>query len=127
MISTTPIYAILLTLIFSVLSARVIIARRTQKFAYGSGDSTDNEALIRAHRNWAKYAPISLFLMLVAELQGTPAFWLHLCGLTLFIGRALHGYGMGFNRKFFMGRVVGTVLTLSALGLLMLTNLVALF
>jgi len=127
MISTTPIYAILLTLIFLVLSARVIIARRTQKFAYGSGEGKDNEALIRAQRNWAEYAPISILLMLMAELQGAGPMWLHLSGLMLLIGRGLHGYAMGFNRKFFMGRVAGTVLTLSALCLLVLINTVILF
>lgn len=127
MIAITPLYAILLTAIFFVLSVRVIQARRTLKIAYGSGDSTDTEALIRGHRNWTEYVPIAVILMAFAELQGASAFWLHLSGLCLLIGRALHGYGMGFNRKFFMGRVAGTGLTLTAILLLLLINIAVLF
>lgn len=102
-LSVTPFYAFFLTLIFLVLSVRVIRARQTQKFAYGSGEGRDNEALIRAQRNWAEYVPIALLLLLMAELQGFNVAWLHICGLILLVGRALHGYGMGFDRKFFMG------------------------
>lgn len=127
MISVTPLYAVLLTLIFLALSARVIIVRRTQKIAYGSGENKDNIALIRAHANWVEYAPIGLLLMLIGELQGAGAGWLHLCGVALLAGRALHAYGMGFNRAFFLGRVAGTVLTLNALLVLVVINLVLLF
>lgn len=125
MVTITPIYAVLLSIIFLVLSTRVIVARRTLKIAYGSGDDRATEAAIRAQSNWAEYAPIGLILLLLAELQGVSGLWLHLSGLLLLAGRALHGYGMGFNRKFFQGRVYGTVLTLSALILLILINLLA--
>jgi len=124
-LSVTPLYAALLTVIFLILSARVILVRRDQKIAYGSGDNTDNEALIRAHANWAEYVPIAVVLLLVAELQGVSPVWLHICGLALLIGRGLHGYGMGFNRKFFAGRVTGTALTLTTLCLLVVVNLFA--
>ncbi len=122
----TPIYAILLTILFLVLSARVILVRRGQKIAYGTGEDTDNIALIRAQANWAEYAPIGIVLLLLAELQGISAFWLHICGLTLLTGRYLHGYAMSFNRKFFQGRVFGTALTLGALIILLCINAAAL-
>lgn len=127
MLSVTPIYAILLTLLFLTLSVRVIIARRTEKIAYGSGENTDTVALIRAQQNCAEYIPIALLLLLMAELQDVGSFWLHICGLTFTIGRYLHGYAMGFNRKFFFGRVGGTALTLTGLGLLVFANILGLF
>lgn len=123
MVTITPIYAVLLSIIFLVLSARVIVARRTLKIAYGSGDDRDTEAAIRAQSNWSEYVPICLILLLLAELQGVAGLWLHLSGAILLVGRVLHGYGMGFNRKFFQGRVYGTALTLSALILLILINI----
>ncbi len=121
----TPIYAVLLTILFLMLTVRVIMARRSQKIAYGSGEDTDTVALMRAHANWSEFAPIGIVLLLVAELQGVGPFWLHLCGLMLVVGRYMHGYAMGFNRKFFQGRVYGTALTLGALILLSLINLIA--
>ncbi len=127
MITVTPIYAILLTVIYVVLTVRVIMVRRSQKIAYGAGDDTDNIALVRAHANWAEFVPIALLLMLLAELQGAGAIWLHLTGLVLFVGRGLHAYGMGFNRKFFAGRVFGMAMTLGNLILLLTINLVMLF
>jgi len=120
----TPIYAALLVIIYFVLTTRVILARRRQGLAYGSGEDRDTIALMRAHANWAEYAPIGVLLLLTAELQEAGALWLHLSGLILLAGRALHAYGMGFNRKFFNGRVGGTVLTLVALALLTLLNLI---
>lgn len=125
MISITPVYAVLLSAIFLTLSVRVILMRRGQKIAYGAGDDTDNVALLRAQKNFAEYVPLALLLLVFAELQGVSAVWLHLSGFILLIGRMLHGYGMGFNRKFFAGRVGGTVCTLTALILLMVMNLVA--
>lgn len=124
-IHVTPIYAVLTALLFLVLSVAVILHRRTKKIAYGSGDDLDVEARIRSQANWAEYAPIVLLLVLLAELQGIGPLWLHLTGLTLLIGRTLHGYAMGFNRKFFQGRVIGTALTLTSLIFGILINAVA--
>ncbi len=122
----TPIYAILLTLLFLVLAARVIIERRSNKFAYGNNDSNRIEAKIRAHANWAEYTPIALLLLLMAELQGTAALWLHLTGIILLIGRVAHGYGMSVKPKDFRFRFYGMMLTVTAIPLAMILNLVAL-
>lgn len=122
----TPIYAIPLTLILLVLSIRIIIERRTEKFAYGNNDSKRIEAKIRAQGNWSEYVPITLLLMLLAELQSAPAFVIHATGLALLIGRLLHGYGMSFNPKFFVGRVYGMLLTFAALAGGVIANLMGL-
>ncbi len=127
MLTVTPIYAILLTGIFLVLSSRVIISRRTEKIAYGDNDSPRVHARIRAHANWAEYVPITLLLLMMAELQGVSAVLLHLTGLTLLIARALHGYGMSFNPKWFRGRVWGMLLTFVAMGLGLALNIIGLF
>lgn len=122
----TPIYAILLTMLFLILAARVIIERRSNEFAYGNNESHRIEAKIRAHANWAEYTPIALLLLLMAELQGTEAFWLHVTGVILLIGRVAHGYGMSFQPKDFRFRFYGMILTVTAIPLAMILNLVAL-
>ncbi len=124
--SVTPIYAILLTLLFLVLSFRVIVERRGNKFAYGNNDSHRIEAKIRAQANWAEYTPIALLLLLMAELQGVGPIWLHLTGIILLIGRVTHGYGMSVNPKNFRFRVYGMVLTVTAIPLAMILNIAAL-
>ena len=124
--SVTPIYAILLTLLFLVLSFRVIVERRGNKFAYGNNDSHRIEAKIRAQANWAEYTPIALLLLLMAELQGVGPIWLHLTGMILLIGRVTHGYGMSVNPKNFRFRVYGMVLTVTAIPLAMILNIAAL-
>jgi uncharacterized membrane protein YecN with MAPEG domain len=125
-LSVTPIYAILLTLLFLALSYRVIVERRGNKFAYGNNESHRIEAKIRAHANWAEYTPIALLLMLMAELQGIGANWLHLTGVILLIGRVLHGYGMSVKPRDFRFRVYGMILTITAIPLALLLNIVAL-
>ncbi len=125
-LAVTPIYAVLLTALFLVLSYRVIAERRGNRFAYGNNDSPRIEAKIRAQANWAEYVPISLLLMLLAELQGVSAAWLHATGLILLVGRVLHGYGMSFRPRVFWMRQVGLLLTVIAIPLAMVLNLLAL-
>ena len=124
-LAVTPIYAVLLTLLFLLLSARVIMERRGNKFAYGNNDSHRIEAKIRAHANWAEYVPIALLLMLMAEIQGVSAFWLHVTGIILLVGRVAHGYGMSFKPRDFRFRFYGMVLTITAIPLAMILNLAA--
>ncbi len=121
----TPIYAVLLTVIMLVLSYRVILARRSGKFAYGDNDSPRNQAKIRAQGNWAEYVPITLLLMLMAEINGVSVWLLHVTGMTLLVGRALHGYGMSYNPKWFKGRVWGMQLTFLAIALAMICALIS--
>lgn len=125
-LAVTPIYAVLLTLLFLLLSARVIMERRGNQFAYGNNDSHRIEAKIRAQANWAEYVPIALLLMLMAEIQGVGAFWLHLTGIILLIGRVAHGYGMSFNPKDFRFRFYGMFLTVTAIPLALILNIFAL-
>ena len=125
-LAVTPIYAILLTMLYLVLSWRVIAERRGNRFAYGNNESHRVEAKIRAHANWAEYVPIALLLMLMAELQGTSALWLHLTGVLLLVGRVMHGFGMSFRPRQFAFRQYGMLLTLIAIPLALILNIVAL-
>ena len=122
-LAITPLYAALVTLLFLALSARVVRYRRANLISLG--DKGDKEMLkrIRAQANCAEYAPIGILLLLLCELQGAPAFALHLLGLALLGGRVLHAVGFSATPQKMPLRFVGMVLTftmlvLSALGLL---------
>jgi uncharacterized membrane protein YecN with MAPEG domain len=125
-LAITPIYGVLLTVLLLILSARVIMERRGNQFAYGNNDSNRIEAKIRAQANWAEYVPIALLLLMMAEIQGVGAFWLHLTGIILLVGRVAHGYGMSFNPKDFRFRFYGMILTITAIPLAMILNVIAL-
>jgi uncharacterized membrane protein YecN with MAPEG domain len=110
-ISVTPIYAALVALLFVVLSFYVILYRRSKLISVG--DKGDKVLLtrMRAHANCAEYAPIALFLLLLLELSGTPAWALHALGVALLAGRVMHAYGFTSHPQIFLLRQAGMILT----------------
>jgi len=113
--TVTPIYAGLISLIFVALSFRVIGSRRQAKVALGDGGNTALTRRLRAHGNFAEYAPLAIVLMALAELQGQPALLLHIMGIALLAGRLVHAFGVSREPEDYRLRVTGMVLTLSVL------------
>lgn len=111
----TLLYAGLLGLWFLILSVRVIGGRRSGQVSLGDGGSESLLRRIRAHGNFAEYVPFILVLMAALENTGVQGWWLHVVGVPLLVGRLLHGYAFSFTEHFVVGRVVGMVLTLTAL------------
>jgi uncharacterized membrane protein YecN with MAPEG domain len=121
--TVTPIYAGLISLLFVALSFRVIGFRRQAKVALGDGGNTTLTRRLRAHGNFAEYVPLAVVLMALAELQGQPAFLLHLMGVGLLAGRLIHAFGVSREPEDIRLRVTGMVLTLSVLIFGALANL----
>lgn len=112
----TPLYAGLLALWFLVLSIWVIKGRGgADGPSLGDGGDMAMARRIRGHANFAEYVPLILVLMGFAELGNGPMWFLHLSGLCLLLGRLLHGYALSFSQNFPPGRVLGMVLTFTAL------------
>ena len=114
MLPVTLPYAGLLALWFAILSARVIMSRRSEGVSLGSGESKILERRIRAQGNFAEYVPIALLLIGFLELSQAPVFLLHVLALLLLVGRLLHGYALSFTTHSPL-RVPGMVFTLFAL------------
>ncbi len=124
MLPITSIYASLLALIFLGLSWRVITFRRGNQVSLGDGESKDLRQRVRAQANFTEYTPIGLILLACIEMQGAPAVAIHLLGLMLLIGRALHARAFWVHPMIMPFRAFGMLLTLlmilfSALGLLL--------
>lgn len=113
----TPVYAALLGLLFIALSVRVIRLRRSRKVAVGAQGDEAIERAMRVHANFAEYAPLALLLIAMLELKGAAGVWIHILGLMLLGGRALHAYGMSRPNEDFRFRVAGMSLTFGAIGL----------
>ena len=79
--------------------------------AHGDGDQKDLTRAIRGQANAAEQLPIALILLVMAEMLGAPALAIHVIGVTLLVGRVLHG--LHFSRVIgHQWRTVGMMLTL---------------
>lgn len=111
----SPLYAALLGFILVALSARVIVYRRSHKISLGD---TGDKALLkrmRAHSNFTEYAPFGLILLVLIELSGAPAIAVHVLGVMLVTGRAVHAYGFSSTPQVMRMRVGGMMLTMSTI------------
>lgn len=106
----TPVYAGLLTLLYLVLSLRVVVFRQ-RGISLGDGGDPNMLRVIRGHGNFSEYVPLALLLMLVMELSQFSNYFLHVLGVVLVIGRLMHAYALSFTTRFRFGRVWGAALT----------------
>jgi uncharacterized membrane protein YecN with MAPEG domain len=114
-IEITPIYAASLALLFTALSMRVISYRIAHRVSLGDAGNKGLLKRMRAQANCAEYAPFGLLLLLLLELQGVEALWLHLLGVTLTLGRLAHAIGFSLSPPIFALRRIGMVLTFTQL------------
>lgn len=124
-LAITPAYAGLFALFFVFLSVRVIRLRRAARISLGDGGDQELQRRSRVHANFAEYVPLTLILMLLAELQGQPSWTIHLIGALLLIGRATHAYGVSQAPQILKLRAVGMVTTIGAVVAGAVANLVA--
>ncbi len=113
--SVTPVYAGLVALVFVFLSFRVIQIRQKARIGLGDGGNRLLMRRQRVHANFAEYAPLVIVLMALSELSGHPGWTLHLIGVCLIAGRLVHAYGVSQEPEVIRLRVIGMVLTLTAL------------
>lgn len=117
MLTITAFYASLLAGLYLVLSARVIGFRREKRVEIGDAGDAQLLRRMRVHANFAEYAPFTLLLMALAETMSPPNVLIHIIGLLLVVGRALHAYGLSQTPHILSFRVLGMVLTFFALGI----------
>jgi uncharacterized protein len=116
----TSLYAAALTPLYIVLSINVIRGRRRHSVALGDGDIDDMKPRIRAHANFAEYAPLFLILLALAEYQGLAKPAVHALGMAFATARLAHAYGLMIAEprdRWFTPRVaaIGTTFTCLAI------------
>jgi uncharacterized membrane protein YecN with MAPEG domain len=88
----------ILGLIYVVLSARVVMARRDTKVEIGDGggkpETAGLQVRVRSHANFAEYVPIALLLLGGCELAGGAHWLMVFLAIMLIAGRILHPLGM---------------------------------
>jgi uncharacterized membrane protein YecN with MAPEG domain len=124
----TTFFAGLSGLLMLTLAARVILLRRSAGIGWGDGGNRALTQRIRAFGNAAEYTPIGLILLGLLEAGGSlPQGLLATLGALFLAGRVVHGAAFSFAGAPMRPRVLGTALTLIALGLLSLLALWAAF
>ena len=129
LVTVTPLYAAAIAILMVVLSVRTGLARGKHGIALGDGGVPALTVAIRRFGNLSEYAAIAVLVLLLMELKGISAPWLHAYGLTLLALRLLHPFGLhdGTMPAPWQGRArvvsaAGTVamLTLGAVALILL-------
>ena len=105
----TAIYAALATVLVVILGLRVVALRWSGKIALGDGGNADLAQRMRVHANAIENLPLALLLLLLLELRGIPAPWLHGLGVSLLVARVLHAWGFSRRKGTSFGRFSGTL------------------
>lgn len=71
-----------------------VVPGRLKGVAVGDGGDPGMTARMRAHANFAEYAPIVLVLLAAIELSGGARWWLWCAGAVFVVGRLAHAIGM---------------------------------
>lgn len=114
LISITPLYAIPLILIFFVLWMGGSAKRSALDVSIGDGANPELLLRMRRHGNFIEWVPFVLVLMLLAELLGAPAGFVHAAGVLLVIGRLVHPFGLKAAQAASPLRIIGNSLNLLA-------------
>lgn len=72
---------------------RVINLRRDGKIAFGDGGEARLARAIRVQANFIEYAPLTLLLLMLVEMQGAPIWAIHVLGTAFIASRAAHFWG----------------------------------
>ena len=119
-VAVTSLYAGLLAPLYLWLTLRVIRFRRGERVDMGTGDSRLLERYVRAHANFAEYAPLSLLLLALLDLGGWPGWLLHLLGLALLTGRLAHAWSFSAAELRLRSRTAGMLLTVTPIAIMAL-------
>lgn len=108
----TALYAALNALLNLALAYRVTRLRHAHSTSHGGSDDPKSPLAlgIRAHGNNAEYVPLAIVMLLVTEMCGGKAMWLHVLGGTLLLARVLHAIGLPLKSPN-PARVLGVTLT----------------
>jgi len=124
MISVTLIYAGAIAVLMAVLSTMAAMKRGQTGVAVGDGGNPGLALSLRRFGNLSEYAAMAILMLLLMELAGVPAVWLHVYGIALVAVRLLHPFilfdSMDASAVMKLGRFVagaGTALLLLISGI----------
>lgn len=100
-------------LILLMMALKVYVGGRRAKLKVPSGETTpDFSRATRVQLNAVEDVPVLMVGIGGLALLGMPAWYIHICGLVLFVSRILHASGLAGSSGFSIGRLAGTLGTM---------------
>ncbi|MBB5711193.1 MAPEG family protein [Sphingomonas xinjiangensis] len=99
------------------LAARVGQLRIARRISVGDGGDPQVLARMRAHANFAEYAPVVLLLIALIEFAVGTQLWLWVVAAIFVFGRILHGFGMDGSMRLRQIGIATTMLIMLGLAL----------
>ncbi len=122
----TSVFTAVTAILLLFLSGVVVKYRVKYRTGMGTTNDPDFEAAVRAHGNLVEYAPLTLLMLGIAELNGVASGFVYWLGMAFVLGRILHAWGMlqaqGGEHKARMVGILLTWLVMLAIALLLLLN-----
>ncbi len=127
-IQISALYAAILGLFVIYMAKRVTDQRQSMSATPTEEQKLRLKVAVRAHGNAIEYIPIGLILLILAELNGWSAYWIHGLGATFILARFAHGYGyttsVGKTSKY---RFHGILFSWLAIVVLAILNIISFF
>lgn len=105
----------LLILLMVGLAFRVVANRRRHRVLFGDGGVEQMTVATRAFGNAAEYVPLGIGALILLALTGCAPWVIHAVGGVFFVGRLIHGVGLSHGKGPGPSRMIGMILTLTAL------------
>ncbi len=100
-------------LILMMLGLKMYVGARRGQMKLPSGETNPEfNRATRVQLNAVEDVPVLMVGIAGLAMLGMPAWYIHMCGLVLFVSRILHAYGLAGSGGFSLGRAVGTMGTL---------------
>lgn len=93
------------------LSLLVVRQRRKHRVPAGDGGMPELLQAMRAFGNASEYVPAGMAALAVMAVVDAPPLAVHLTGLILFTGRAVHAFALSTSMGVSLGRAIGMSLT----------------
>jgi uncharacterized protein len=112
-------------LMFMTIALAVLVIRQRRRANVGVGDGGDKALAraIRAHGNFAEYAPFAIGAYVLLALGGASAALVHALGAIFLAGRVAHAAGLSRHEGASLGRGIGVATTFGVLAVAGLTLL----
>ncbi|MEQ1783974.1 MAG: MAPEG family protein [Hyphomonadaceae bacterium] len=102
-------------LILVMLGLKMYVGAQRGKLKVPSGETTPEFSRVtRVQLNAVEDVPVLMAGIVALGMLGMPAWYIHMCGLVLFVSRLLHAFGLARSNGsgFSIGRLVGTLGTM---------------
>ncbi len=111
----TSVYVVPLAVLMIVLWMSVTKTRAAMGVSIGNNGDTVLHEKIRRHGNFIEWVSVVILMMMIAEIRGANGTALHVAGILLVIGRAVHPFGLRHDNPNHVLRIIGNTGSLLAL------------